>query len=61
MGIFLKDPKTCMNPWQGLAVLVSVCCLVLLVLLIGHKRYKKTKAIDQQKLQSPITHAQPAY
>ncbi len=40
MSLFLKDPKTCTNPWRGLAVIVLVCSVVTLVLLIGKRRYK---------------------
>jgi len=64
MGLFLKDPKTCMNPWHGLGIIISVCCLVLLAVFIGQKRHEASqKQIDQTIGSQTITTqpAQPAY
>lgn len=40
MSLFFKDPKTCMNPWRGLWIVVFVCGMVILILLTGKVRYE---------------------
>ena len=50
MSLFYKDPKSCMNPWQGLAVIVAVCCFVMVTLSIA--RWKHLSFGDQY--QQPV-------
>ncbi len=47
MSFFFKDPKTCMSPWRGLALIVFVCSFVLVALLIGRRRYKSSLGQDR--------------
>ncbi len=42
MSLFFKDPKTCANPWYGLAVIALVCGVVMLTLEIGKIRYESS-------------------
>lgn len=56
MSLFLKDPKTCMNPWHALSVLASVCALVLLSLLVGKHRFEaklRGQGIEGRQVLSP--------
>lgn len=55
MSLFLKDPKTCMNPWRGLTIIVVVCSFVLIALLIGEKRHSLSVYQNQQTMSSQTT------
>lgn len=39
MSLFLKDPKTCADPWHGLLIIVFVCGFVLVALFVGKARH----------------------
>lgn len=61
MSFFFKDPKTCMNPWHGLAIIMAVCFFVMIVLLIGGKRYSSSQYRNQQTMSSPATVSPTVY
>lgn len=61
MSLFFKDPKSCMNPWHGLLIIVTVCCFVMVALFIVQLRHAPPKNQYQQSAEGRVAVSPTVY